>query len=188
MSTATSPFPTLPKQFSQGGEDAGYTPTPNWFYDEVLPDASVPDSVLRVFQYLFRSTVGRNEPCVELPLETIMRNANVAREAAVYALKILCDCWQLWSKVQGRRGQGSSRYTVTGSEWKDGEAHLTFRDTFRDQRDLTIAIYGKSCPTRENLKTNPPTQTLYEAEQEQLLQCSMSELNRKSLTPAGSPG
>jgi hypothetical protein len=174
-------YPSLPKQFSQGGEDAGYTPTPNWFYDEVLKDKDVPDSVLRVFQYLFRSTVGRSQFSAELPLETIMHNAGVAREGAVYALKILCDCWQLWEKTQGRKGHGASRYTVLSSGCDDGETHITFRDTFRNQKELTVSIYGKSCPTREDLKQNPPTRALYDQEQERQYQRSMVELNLTKL-------
>ncbi len=32
------------------------TPVPNWVFDELIPDMS--DSVLRVFLYLFRKTIG----------------------------------------------------------------------------------------------------------------------------------
>jgi hypothetical protein len=110
-----------------------------------------------------------------------MKNANVAREGAVYALKILCDCWQLWEKVPGRKGHGASRYTVLGSGCDDGEMHFTFRDTFRSQKELTVSIYGTSCPTRTDLKHKPPTRELYESQQERLCQSVMDELNPQKL-------
>jgi hypothetical protein len=129
----------------------GSTPVPNWFFDELMPEA--PESVLRVFLYLFRKTIGWNNETEEQSLHQIMNGTSIAgRNTAVYAVKIVCDCWSFWRKTRGKKGQHSSIFAVDGiRQYEQAMARVV----------LTECIYGDWCPTREQLRANPPSEELY---------------------------
>lgn len=131
---------------------AGSTPIPNWIFDEVMAD--MPDSVLRVFLYMFRKTVGWDNKSEEKSLTQIERDCNLSRHTAIYAVKVLCDCWGMWTKFRGKKGQRSSVYLVSG---------LYNKDEVQARIVLTEMIYGYDCPTDKQLKDNPPTEELYRA-------------------------
>jgi len=166
---------TLQQRFCEAGE---WTPIPNWFFDTVLADNSIPDSVSRVLQLLFRRTVGFDQPTVELSLETIKADAGVSRESAVYAIKVICDCWQLFSKVRGQKGYHSSRFTILGHD--DEDFATMFRDTFDAQKELMAWIYHQTCPTRNQLADNPPTREMLACQYEKMLDGKYKEYKEHS--------
>lgn len=174
---------TLQEQFCEGGE---WMPLPNWVIDEMLSDKSVPDSVVRVFLYLFRATVGRGNPDADISLDTIMEGANVARASAVYAMKVLIDCWQLWSKVRGQKGKGFSRFTPVC--YGQDDIREVFRDTFRERCVLMIGIYGHICPTSKQLKDKPPTEDFFDVERQRLEAIEEAEYKRLRSQPRAEIG
>jgi hypothetical protein len=138
---------TLQQEFLPGS-----TPIPNWFFDELMPE--MPESVLRVFLYLFRKTIGWNNETEEKSLHQIMADNKIAsRHTAVYAVKILCDCWSFWRKTRGKKGQHSSIFAVDGIRHQQQAWARVL---------LTESIYGSPCPTRKQLKERPPTQEVYQ--------------------------
>jgi len=137
---------TLQQEFLPGS-----TPVPNWIFDELMPE--IPESVLRVFLYLFRKTVGWNNETEEKSLQQIMADNKIAsRHTAVYAVKILCECWRFWAKTRGKKGQHSSIFAVEG---------IRNHDQAWARILLTESIYGSLCPTRKQLREKPPTLELY---------------------------
>jgi hypothetical protein len=150
MSTAANPIQTLQQQFLSNS-----TPVPNWFFDEILNNAAVTDSVKKTFLFLFRKTVGWNHRIEEQSLTDIMNGASLGnRNTAVHAVQILCDCWGLWKKVRGQKGESSSSFEV---------AALFDVGDFREQENLTYYIYDTTCPTLNDLRDLPPTEDLYES-------------------------
>ncbi len=139
-------FRTLQEEFLPSS-----TPVPNWFFDQLMPE--VPESVLRVFLYLFRKTIGWNNETEEKSLQQIMADNKIAsRHTAVYAVKILCECWSFWRKTRGKKGQHSSIFAVNG---------IRDHDQAWARIVLTESIYGSYCPTRQQLRENPPNEDLY---------------------------
>lgn len=130
----------------------GSTPIPNWIIDEVMEE--MPESVLRVFLYLYRKTVGWNNKTEEKSLTQIMDDCNLSRNSSIYAVRILCDCWGFWKKFRGKKGQRSSVFMV---------AAIGSPDEARARIVLTNMIYGADCPTIQQLKDLPPTKDLYRA-------------------------
>jgi hypothetical protein len=139
--------PTLQQQFLQKS-----TPIPNWYFDEILNDTDVTDAVNRTFLFLFRKTVGWNNYSEEKSLTQIMEGCGISRHTAIHAIAVLCDCWGLWRKTRGRKGEHSSIYEVAGirdAEW------------FRERSMMTMYIYDTVCPTHDQLRNLPPTEQLY---------------------------
>jgi hypothetical protein len=129
------------------------TPIPNWVIDDVMSDMS--ETVLRVFLYLFRKTVGWNNHTEEISLNRIMHDCNLKnRNSVVHAVKILCDCWYFWKKTRGKKGQGSSIFTIAG---------ISDSDVANARIILTDEIYGTSLPTQQQAKDKPPTELLYQS-------------------------
>jgi hypothetical protein len=155
--------PTLQQRFCEAGE---WTPIPNFFFDKILADETIPDSVSRVLQLLFRLTVGFNQPTVEISLDALKKDAGVSRERAVYAIKVICECWQLFTKVRGQKGYHSSQFTILGHD--DEDFADMFRDTFDAQKELMVWTYGRSCPTREQLVARPPTSEMLSSEEKNM--------------------
>jgi hypothetical protein len=130
----------------------GSTPIPNWVIDEIMGDMS--ETVLRVFLYLFRKTVGWNNPTEEKSLNQIMNDCNLKnRNSVVHAVKILCNCWQLWKKTRGKKGQHSSIFAIAG---------ISDSDAAHARMTLTYEIYGTDLPTQQQVKDKPPTEALYQ--------------------------
>lgn len=131
---------------------SGSTPIPNWWFDELMPEGP-PDSVVRVFFYLYRKTVGWNLRKDRQSLQLIMsRNHIASRSAAVHAVRILCECWRFWKKTRGQEGQYSSEFEIDC---------ICDHDQAWARLVLTDCIYGSYFPTRQQLKQKPPTDTLY---------------------------
>jgi hypothetical protein len=123
------------------------SPVPNWIFDELLCDSEVPHAARSVLLYLLRQTVGWDNREKELSLEDIQYGASVSRPIAIHALWVICDCWGLFKKTRGRKGQHSSVYAI---------GDLT-EETFFDRYDLVTRIYGTGFPTPEQVKPIPPT-------------------------------
>jgi hypothetical protein len=122
------------------------TPIPNWFLDEVLCDPEVPHAARSVFLFLVRKTIGWDNRTEELSLEEIQYGAGVSRPIAIHALWVICDCWGLFEKTRGRKGQHSSVYAI-GDFTEDG---------FQDRYNLVSRIYGTGFPTPEQVKPRLP--------------------------------
>jgi hypothetical protein len=123
------------------------SPTPNWFFDTVLSDSAVPHAARSVFLYLLRKTVGWDNKHEELSLTEIQYGAAVTRPTAIHAVRVICDCWGLFKKSRGRKGQHSSVFTIGG---------LTEAE-FTERYELVSDIYGTGFPTAKQLRENPCT-------------------------------
>jgi len=142
-------YQTLQQKFLPGS-----TPIPNWFLDHILPDEEVSSDVLRVFLFLIRKTIGWNNSSEEKSLSQIMEGCVLrSRHTAIHAVTVLCDCWGLWKKVRGRKGQHSSIYSP---------AAIANEDELHSRMMATSYIYDTVCPTLDQLRDLPPTQKLYE--------------------------
>jgi hypothetical protein len=122
------------------------SPVANWIFDELLSDSDVPHAAIRVLLYLIRKTIGWDNREEELSLEQIQYGAGVSRPIAIHALWVICDCWGLFDKTRGRKGQHSSVYAI-GNFTEEG---------FTDRYDLVSRIYGTGFPTPEQAKPIPP--------------------------------
>src|SRR5580704_11457213 len=122
------------------------SPVPNWVFDELLCDSEVPHAARSVLLFLLRKTVGWDNHEEELSLEDIQYGAGVSRPIAIHALWVICDCWGLFHKTRGRKGQHSSVYAI---------GDLT-EDAFLDRYDLVRRIYGTGFPTPEQVKPIKP--------------------------------
>jgi hypothetical protein len=150
VSTAANPIQTLQQRFLSGS-----TPIPNWFFDEILNQEEITDSVKKTFLFLFRKTVGWNAYVEEQSLTDIMQGANLGgRNTAIHAIQILCGCWGLWKKTRGQKGESSSTFEIAG---------VSNVDDFRYRISLTDYIYDTTCPTLNDLRDLPPTEELYES-------------------------
>jgi hypothetical protein len=118
------------------------SPIPNWLFDELLCDSEVPHAARSVLLYLLRQTVGWDNHEKELSLEDIQYGAGVSRPIAIHALWVICDCWGLFNKTRGRKGQHSSVYAI---------GDLT-EDAFLDRYDLVSGINGTGFPTPEQVR------------------------------------
>jgi hypothetical protein len=122
------------------------SPVPNWVFDELLCDSDVPHAARSVLLYLLRQTVGWDNCEKELSLQDIQYGAGVSRPIAIHALWVICDCWGLFNKTRGRKGQHSSVYAI---------GDLT-EDAFLDRYDLVNGIYGTGFPTPEQVTPIQP--------------------------------
>jgi len=113
----------------------------NWFFDEVAWDIFVADSVLKVFLFLYRKTIGWNNARGREISYPTNAGANVrSRNTAIHAVAVLCDCWGLWKKTRGVRGEHSSIFEP---------ASITSVEQFRERSMQTSYIYNSVCPTLE---------------------------------------
>jgi len=119
----------------------------------VLGDIFVTDSVLKVFLFLYRKTIGWNNAAEEKSLTQLMQGANVrSRNTAIHAVAVLRDCWGLWKKTRGVRGEHSSIFEP---------ASITSVEQFRERSMQTSYIYNSVCPTLDQLRDLPPAAHLY---------------------------
>jgi hypothetical protein len=82
------------------------SPVPNWFFDEVLSNSEVPHATRGVFLFMLRKTVGWNNEVEELSLTAIQYGSAVSRHPAIHAIRVICECWGLFKKSRGQKGQG----------------------------------------------------------------------------------
>lgn len=134
-------------------ESGAWTPVPNWVFDEVLGDIWLADSVLKAFLFLYRKTIGWNNVAEEKSLTQIMEGAGIrSRNTAIHAVSVLCECWGLWKKTRGVRGEHSSIFEP---------AAVMRVDQFRERSTQTLYIYDTTCPTLDQLRDLPPAAHLY---------------------------
>lgn len=118
------------------------TPIPNWFFDSVLSDPDVPHALRSVLLFLIRKTIGWDRRSDEISLVQIEYGAKVTRKTAIHAVRVICDCWGLFHKTRGYKGQHSSAYTVAG---------LT-ESEFQERYVATAEKYGTGCPKPEQFR------------------------------------
>ena len=140
----------------------GSTPVPNWFLDDIMADGQVPHSVKYVFLYLYRQTVGWNRKDWEISLTEIMYATNVQRGTASYAVKVLVDCWGLFHKVRGRKGQHSSTFRYNSPK----------PEQIYDRCMAVRLAYGlqRGCPGARQLLDTPCTREVLAAGYDKLRQ------------------
>lgn len=126
------------------------SPVPNWFFDEVLADSQVPHATRSVLLFLLRKTVGWSNRVEDLSLSEIQRGASVSRHVAIHAVRVICECWGLFYKSRGAKGQHSSSFRI---------ADLT-ADHFLDRSLLVYGIYGTIHPSPKQLRERPCTTEL----------------------------
>jgi len=126
------------------------SPVPNWYLDGVLSDSDVPHAARSVFLFMLRKTVGWDNRVEELSLAEIQSGASVTRPTAIHAVRVICDCWGLFHKSRGRKGQHSSVYTIGG---------LTDEEFF-ERSCLISDIYGTLFPSPSQLRETPCTSEL----------------------------
>jgi hypothetical protein len=131
---------------------------PNWFFDEVLSDNEIPHAARSVFLFMLRKTVGWDNRREELSLTEIQYGASVTRPTAIHAVRVLTECWGLFHKTRGRKGQHSSVFTVGNMDAKE----------FDERLGLLIGIYDTTFPSPQQLREKPCTQELLATEQELL--------------------
>ena len=132
------------------------SPVPNWFFDEVLPDSNVPHATRSVLLFLLRKTVGWSNRVEDLSLSEIERGASVSRHVAIHAVRVICECWGLFRKSRGVKGQHSSSFRI---------ADLT-ADHFLDRSLLVYGIYGTIHPSPKQLRERPCTPELLRRQRE----------------------
>lgn len=123
---------------------------PNWVFDELVPEKGVPASAIRVLLFMLRKTVGWDNRCEELSLTEIEYGAAVTRPTAIQAIRVICECWGLFHKSRGRKGQHSSVFTI---------ADLS-AEGFSERSGLLYDLYGKYFPNAKQLRDRPCTSDL----------------------------
>ncbi len=133
------------------------SPVPNWFFDEVLSDKSIPHAARSVLLFMLRKTVGWNHREEDLSLAEIQAGAAVSRHSTIHAVRVICDCWGLFQKARGRKGQHCSTYTIGDLGAED----------FGDRYALMQDIYGGGFPSAKQLRDRPCTPELLRAQRAQ---------------------
>ena len=123
------------------------SPVPNWFFDELLSNSEVPHATRSVFLFMLRKTVGWDNEVEELSLTAIQYGSAVSRHTAIHAIRVICECWGLFKKSRGQKGQGSSVYRIAGLS----------EDEFADRSSPCENIYGTCHPTAKQLRERPCT-------------------------------
>jgi hypothetical protein len=126
------------------------SPVPNWFFDEVLSNPEVPHATRSVFLFMLRKTVGWDNEVEELSLTQIQEGSATSRHTAIHAIRVICECWGLFDKSRGKKGQCSSAYRISGLS----------EDEFTDRVLLCDDIYGTAHPTAKQLREKPCTAEL----------------------------
>jgi hypothetical protein len=121
------------------------SPLPNWVLDDLLADSTVPHAARSVLLFLIRKTVGWDNRTEELALHEIQCGASVSRPIAIHALWVICDCWGLFNKTRGRKGQHSSVYEI-------GDLS---QDNYEDRYQLLLRIFNTGFPTPEQVRARP---------------------------------
>lgn len=137
-------FPKRRKKYLRTVFLPNSTPVPNWVFDELVPDKEVPDALIRVLIFLIRKTVGWNNRAEELSLTEIQHGAAITRPTAIHAIRVICDCWNLFEKTRGRKGQHSSVYAVTPD-------HLS-AEHFGNRLILMWDVFDKTFPSAAELR------------------------------------
>src|SRR5580704_16188516 len=134
------------------------SPIPNWWFVDILSEPEVPHAARSVCLFLFRKTIGWDRRVEELSLRDIQFGASVSRPVAIHCVRIICDCWGLFHKSRGYKGQHASRFTVgkLGAE------------EFLDRRILIEGIYGTIFPSPKQLRERPCTVDVLRAEKTKL--------------------
>ena len=143
------------------------SPVPNWFFDEVLSNSKVPHATRSVFLFMLRKTVGWDNSSEELSLTQIQFGSSTSRHTAIHAIRIICDCWGLFQKSRGTRGQCSSSYAIGGLS----------EDEFTERIGLIEDIYGTGHPTAKQLRERPCTPKLL---REQMALNEVNEVKRQA--------
>ncbi len=99
---------------------------------------------------MLRKTVGWDNEVEELSLTAIQYGSAVSRHTAIHAIRVICECWGLFDKSRGQKGQGSSVYSIAGLS----------EDEFTDRCSLCYDIYGTCHPTAKQLRERPCTPEL----------------------------
>lgn len=146
---------TLSRTFTEAGQ---FTPLPNWVFERIVGDRSINDSVIRVFLYLFRETVGWNDPVKNISLKSIQNGAGVSKERAQRAIRVICECWGLFHKTRGQKGGPSSEYRVTGYPFKNPREAM--EESFHQRCMVLIEVYGTVCPSTEQMTKLAPEDAL----------------------------
>lgn len=123
------------------------SPVPNFVFDELLSNSEVPHAAIRVLLFMLRKTLGWSNRSEELSLSDIQGGASVSRPVAIHTVRVICECWGLFHKSRGRRGQHSSVFTI---------ADLTL-DAFNERAVLVEGIYGTLFPSPNQLRERPCT-------------------------------
>jgi hypothetical protein len=126
------------------------SPVPNWFFDEILSSPEVPHATRSVFLFMLRKTVGWDRASEELSLTQIQQGSATSRHTAIHAIRVIVECWGLFTKSRGVKGQCSSEYRIAG---------LT-EDEFLDRSILVSDIYGTMHPSPAQLRDKPCTAEL----------------------------
>jgi hypothetical protein len=121
------------------------SPVMNWVFDDLLEDPAVPHAARSVLLFLIRKTVGWDNREQELSLREIEYGASVSRPIAIHALWVFCDCWGLFIKKRGWKGQHSSVYEI-------GDLS---QDNYADRTQLILRIYDTTFPTPEQVRAYP---------------------------------
>lgn len=130
------------------------SPVPNWFFDEVLSNPEVPHATRSVFLFMLRKTVGWDNEVEELSLTEIQHGSATSRHTAIHAVRVICECWGLFKKCRGKKGQGASTYEIGGLS----------EEEFTDRCYLCDDIYGTVHPTTKQLRKQPCTPELLRAQ------------------------
>ncbi|MGH9682311.1 MAG: hypothetical protein ACRD4S_01700 [Candidatus Acidiferrales bacterium] len=128
------------------------SPVPNWFFDFVLAEQAIPHGMRSVFLFMLRKTIGWDHRVEEISLNQIQDGSAVTRHTAIHAIRVICDCWGLFHKTRGRKGQYSSVYTIVGFS----------EEQFSERYFLVEDIYGTGCPTAKQLREKPCSKELIE--------------------------
>lgn len=126
------------------------SPVPNFVFDEIVSDPDVPHAAIRVLLYLLRKTVGWDNKHEQLSLRQIQEGAAVTRPTAIHAVRVICDCWGLFRKSRGWKGQHSSVFTI---------GDLT-AEAFAELVVVLYEVYGTVFPTPAQLRDRPLTPEL----------------------------
>jgi hypothetical protein len=132
------------------------SPVPNWFFDEVLSNPEVPHATRSVFLFMLRKTVGWDNSNEELSLTQIQYGSSTSRHTAIHAVRVICECWGLFQKSRGIKGQCSSSYAIGGLS----------EDEFTERFGLVEDVYGTGHPTAKQLREKPCTLELLAAQVE----------------------
>ena len=131
------------------------SPLGNFVYDEMLRDPDMPFYVMKVLLLFVRQTIGWDKLSEEFSSRYVEQQLNIGSSSYEHALKLLCDCWQLFSVERGV-GRRKSLVTIRVENFN--------MHGYAEHVIATANIYGTATPSYKQLVDYPCTPEMIEAE------------------------
>lgn len=127
------------------------SPVANFIFDEMIRYDDVPFHVVKVLMFFIRHTVGWDKMSEYFSARYIQQELHIGGASYEHALRILCDCWQLFDIERGQ-GRKKSKVTIRLENFN--------ATAYADHLVATANVHRATCPTYQQLLDEPNTREM----------------------------